>query len=406
MSFEFFVAARYLLAKRKQTFISVISFLSIAGVGLGVAALIVVLGVMTGFSENLRDKILGMNPHVIINATHGFIPDYRLAEKQIARLDGIRSVSSFLYTEVILSFGGRVKGSALRGVDVGRAEDFLFLQKSIKLGSLERLSEENSVLIGSEMADLLGLSLGSQVHILSPSGSKGVGGFRPKVMTFTVVGIFKTGMFEYDASLVYTSLATARKVIGLKEDAVAGLEVRLDDIYGVKKILPQLREVLPRERFFIRNWLEMNENLFSAMQLEKTAMGIILAMIILVASFSIVTALVMLVMEKTRDIALLMSIGATAKSIRRIFILQGMLIGFIGTALGYALGLGIAVLLQKYRFIELPAGIYYMDHIPMSLHMTDLVWIGVSALVLCFLATLYPSRQAAKLSPVEALRYE
>ncbi len=406
MSFELFVARRYLLARRKQAFISVISFLSIAGVALGVAALIIVLGVMTGFGENLRDKILGMNPHVIVNSVDGFFADYRRVQKKVEKMEGVRSVSPFLYTEVMLSTAGRVKGAALRGIDPLEGADFLSLQKNMVVGTLAELSGDNTLVIGSELASHLGLAPGMRVHVLTPSGTRSSVGFRPKIMSFTVVGIFKTGMFEYDASLAYASLASAQKVIGLKSDMVAGLEVYVHDIYAAPALVQRLDKILPSERFYTRNWLEMNQNLFSALKLEKTAMGIILAMIVLVASFSIVTALVMLVMEKTRDIALLMSIGATAGSIRKIFIWQGMLIGGIGTALGYVFGLGIAVLLKRYQFIKLPAGVYYLDHIPMSLHGTDLALIGLCALLLCFLATLYPSRQAARLCPSEALRYE
>ncbi len=404
MPFELFVASRYLLAKRKQTFISVISFLSIAGVALGVAALIIVLGVMTGFGENLRDKILGMNPHILISGTRGSFSGYKQIQKKIENVDGVHVVSPFLYTEVILSAPGRVKGAALRGIDPH--EDSNALSGSMVAGALADLAGADSLIIGSELARHLGVVPGMQVNVLTPSAKSSSAGFRPKVMSFTVAGIFKSGMFEYDASLAYTSLVSAQKVIGIKTDEIAGFELRVHDIYAVENLEQKLRKILPPERFYVRNWLEMNQNLFSALKLEKTAMGIILTMIVLVASFSIVTALVMLVMEKTRDIALLMSIGATAGSIRKIFIWQGMLIGSIGTAIGYALGLGIAVLLQRYQFIKLPAGVYYLDHIPMRLHGTDLAWIGLCALLLCFLATLYPSRQAAQLSPSEALRYE
>jgi lipoprotein-releasing system permease protein len=213
-------------------------------------------------------------------------------------------------------------------------------------------------------------------------------------------------MYEYDSSLAYTTISASQKMLGFKKDLVTGLEIRLGDVYKAELIARKVHKILGGYPFYVRNWMEMNQNLFSALKLEKTAMGVILAMIILVGSFSIITTLVMLVMEKTRDIAILMSMGATTAMIRRIFMLQGLIIGFIGTSLGYILGISISLILKKYQFIKLPADVYYLDHLPVLLKWPDMIAIGVTAMLLCFLATIYPARQAARLKPSEALRYE
>jgi lipoprotein-releasing system permease protein len=260
--------------------------------------------------------------------------------------------------------------------------------------------------VGKELAQGLGLTMGSQVNIMSPAGKKTSAGFSPKIMTFQVCGIFATEVFEYDSSLAYISIPAAQKLLGMNEDLVTGIELKVYDVYQVQKIGDQVLDALGGFPLYVRNWIEMNKNLFSALQLEKTAMGIILIMIVLVGSFSIVTTLIMMVMEKTRDIAVLMSLGATRKHIRNIFILQGTIIGFIGTVLGYLLGIGISLLLKKYQFIKLPADVYYLDHIPIRLDWLDMTLIGVAAMLLCFLATIYPARQAARMEPAEALRYE
>jgi lipoprotein-releasing system permease protein len=256
------------------------------------------------------------------------------------------------------------------------------------------------------MAKRLGLSLGSMVNLLSPTGTQSAVGFTPKVRVFRVAGIFRTGMFEYDLTLGYVTVDAARNLLGFKDDIVSGLEVRLADVYKAGAVSDILRAHLHEYPVYVRNWQEMNANLFAALELEKTAMFIILAMIVLVGSFSIVTMLVMLVMQKTKDIAVLMSLGADENSIRRIFMYQGSFIGAVGTALGYGIGVPVALLLKKYQFIKLPSDVYPVDYLPVRLEALDLTLIGVAALALCFLSTVYPARRAAALKPSDALRYE
>jgi lipoprotein-releasing system permease protein len=411
MSFESFVALRYLLARRGQAFISVISVISILGVALGVAALIVVLGVMNGMSTDMRDKILGVNAHLVVASAEAKIPDYQALGAKVAEVEGVTGVTPFVYYEVMLSTRHGVKGAVLRGIDPDSARDVLTLSRDLNQGSLEDLRlgarpGPPGIIIGSELAARLSVRKGSLVNMLSPAGKRTAAGFTPTVKVFRVAGVFKTGMYEYDSSLAYVDIPAAQDLLGLKDDVVSGLELRVSDVDRATEIGKGVREVVGGYPFYVRSWQEMNANLFAALKLEKVGMFVILVMIVLVGSFSIVTTLVMLVMEKTRDIAILMSMGATRESIRRIFTMQGMIIGVAGTVLGYALGLTLCWLLQKYQFIELPKGIYSMDHLPVLLDWLDMTLIGVSALTLCFLATIYPARQAARLVPAEALRYE
>ncbi|WP_320169446.1 lipoprotein-releasing ABC transporter permease subunit [Maridesulfovibrio sp.] len=409
MKFELFVALRYLFTLRKNSFISVISLFAVCGVAIGVAALIVVIGVMNGFSTDLRDKILGVNAHVIVNAYDGTLENYHHMIDKIQKIPGVTGVTPFIYSEVMLSSSGGVKGVVLRGVDAGTAKGVLSLPGDMVSGSVDCLEKDEKlpeIVIGTQLAQRLGLSTGDTVNLLSPSGTRSAAGFTPKVRVFKVGGIFRTGMFEYDSSLAYISNTAAQKLLGFKRDFVSGLEIRLADVYAVDKIGKVLRKELAGYPVQIRNWQEMNANLFAALKLEKTAMFIILAMIVMVGSFSIITTLVMLVMQKTRDIAVLMSMGATSGSVRRIFMLQGTLIGLIGTSIGYLIGLPVAFLLKKYQFIKLPSNVYPVDYLPIRMDWLDLTIIGVAAFSLCFVATLYPAKQAARLEPAQALRYE
>lgn len=409
MTFEFFVALRYLMALRKQSFIAIISLFAVCGVALGVAALIVVIGVMNGFTKDLRDKILGVNAHVLVSAFSGGIRDHQALAALCRQVPGVTGVTPFVYSEVMLSSPGGVKGVVLRGIDPATADQVLSISKDMVAGNVKDLLREDDlpgVIVGAEMAKRLALSVGSTVNLLSPTGTQSAVGFTPKVRVFKVAGVFRTGMFEYDATLGYVTVDAARNLLGFKGDVVSGLEVRLADVYKAAQVSELIRAKLHDHPVYVRNWQEMNANLFAALELEKTAMFIILAMIVLVGSFSIITMLVMLVMQKTKDIAVLMSLGADEKSIARIFMFQGSAIGVVGTALGYGIGIPVALLLKKYQFIKLPSDVYPVDYLPVRLEFLDMTLIGVAALALCFLSTIYPARRAASLKPSEALRYE
>jgi len=409
MSFELFVARRYLTARQKQAFISVISLISVLGVGLGVASLIVVVGVMHGFSTELRDKILGINAHMVAAVAGGAMHDYRELMGKAEAVPGVLGATPFVYTEVMLSSARGVKGVVLRGVDPASAGKVLALPKEMIVGSLDDLEIPGpfpGIVLGRELADRLGLIVGETVNLMSPAGKESAAGFSPKVKTFVLRGLFKSGMYEYDSTLAYVTIPAAQELLGFKRDIATGIELKVADVDAVDTLAPKVRAALGGPPLFVRTWIDMNGNLFKALHLEKTAMFVILVMIVVVGCFSIITTLVMLVMEKTRDIAILMSMGATPAAIRKIFMLQGIIIGVVGTALGYALGLGLALALEKYQFIKIPGDVYPMDHLPVRLDWPDMIIIGVTALALCFLATMYPARQAARLSPVEALRHD
>ncbi len=414
-AFELFVALRYLFSRRKQTFIYVISLMSILGVALGVGALVVVLGVYNGFSTDIRDKILGANAHAIIMShIPGALDDTQSILQQIEKEPEIMGATPFIYSEVMLSAPGGVKGLILRGIDPKTAPKVLSILQNMRAGSVEALDSviegkkdggPQGIVIGHELSKRLGLGMGSRVNLLTASGEATAKGFTPRIRPFAVVGIFKTGMYEYDASLAFVSLDAARNVLGLPEKRITGIELMVKDLYGADNVAENVAATLGSP-YYVRHWMEMNANLFAALQLEKIGMFILLAMVVLIGSFSIVTTLVMMVMEKTRDIAIFMSMGASQGMIRRIFILQGTIIGFVGTLLGYVLGIGLAVLLKKYQFIKLPQGVYTIDHLPILLTWSDTLLVGACAMLLCFLATIYPARQAARLEPAEALRYE
>ena len=408
MRFEFFVALRYLFSKQRHSFISVISLISVLGVALGVGSLIVVLGVMNGFSTDLRDKILGVNAHALVLSYNNGIKDYAPLIQEVKNVSGVLDATPFIYSEVMLSTPSGVKGVVLRGIDPATAGNVLSIMDNMVEGSADGLNDENGppgIILGQELANRLGLSVGNMVNLLSPSGKQTAAGFVPKVKVFRLIGLFKTGMFEYDISLAFISLAAARDLLGFRTVQATGIELKVSDVYNADTIARDVQHRLGPP-YYTNNWMNMNANLFAALKLEKAAMFIILIMIVVIGSFSIITTLVMLVMEKTRDIAVLMSLGAQREQIRRIFMMLGTIIGLMGTALGYLLGIPASLLLKKYQFIKLPKDVYSLDHLPVRLETMDLVLIGVAAFLLCFLATLYPSRQASKLSPADALRFE
>lgn len=409
MSFEFFVARRYLFSKRKQAFIYVISLMSVLGVALGVAALVIVLGVYNGLTTDMREKILGVNAHGMVLSTlpDGFALDPGVMDRVLAT-PGVTGATPFIYSEVMLSAGTGVKGLILRGIDPVQAPKVLSMLQTIKRGSVEDLARADTppgIILGEELTKRLGLALGSRINLLSPSGQRSTSGFQPRIRPFVVVGIFKTGMYEYDSSLAFLSLDASRDLLGMPKDYLSGIEITVADLFKADEVTAALNSTIGH-RFYARSWMDMNANLFAALKLEKIGMFILLAMVVLIGSFSIVATLVMLVMEKTRDIAVMMSMGATRGMIRRIFMYQGVIIGLVGTLLGYALGLGVGFLLKKYQFIKLPENVYTLDHLPIIITVSDVLIIGAAAMILCFLSTLYPARQASRLKPAEALRYE
>ncbi|NQU14662.1 MAG: lipoprotein-releasing ABC transporter permease subunit [Desulfobacteraceae bacterium] len=405
---ELFLSLRYLRAKRKQTFISVITVISVLGVMVGVMALVVVLSVMNGFRADLMSKILGVNSHILVLRYGGAFGDYKKIVKRVDKLDGVVASTPFIYAQVMANNSGNVSGALLRGVDPKNAARVVSFEEMIKEGSLASLEKDAGgsppIVVGRELSRQIGIGPGDIVTLLSPEGKLTPLGRSPNTKRFRVTGIFDSGMYEYDASMVFVSLKEAQDFLAMG-DRVTGLEVRVDDIYESDKIAKQIQADLGYP-YWTKDWKVMNRSLFSALKLEKVTMFVILTMIVLVGALNIISTLVMVVMEKTRDIAILRAMGASAKSIMSIFMLQGLLVGLIGTMAGLASGLGICHLLGKYKFISLPADVYYISTLPVRVEFVDVWLVALAAVFISFVATLYPSWYGSRVDPVEAIRYE
>jgi lipoprotein-releasing system permease protein len=424
MSYEFFINLRYLRAKRKQVFVSIITFISIAGIFLGVAALIIVLAVMNGFETDLRNKILGINSHIVLMEYQGTMKNYRQVMGEVKEMPGVVASTPFIYSQAMLKSEGSVSGAVLRGLSLKDAFGVLDLGR-MKAGSIQALAGTESrdraageaeappgIVIGKELAKNLGLILHDPVYIITPMGVSTPMGFVPRMKKFVVVGIFDSGFYEYDSTLAYVSLADCQEFLNLG-DTVSGIEIKVDDIYRADVIARTIEKKLGFP-YWARHWMEMNKNLFSALKLEKRVMFIFLSLIVLVAAFNIISTLIMVVMEKNKDIAILKSMGATSRSIMKIFVFQGVTIGTIGTTLGMLGGLALAHYLSGLSaFIErlfgfkiLPGDVYYLNQLPSRVDYTDVAVIVIGSLIISFLSTLYPSYRAARLDPAEALRNE
>ncbi|MBW1667479.1 MAG: lipoprotein-releasing ABC transporter permease subunit [Deltaproteobacteria bacterium] len=408
MLFELFLGIRYLKAKRKQAFISVISIISVVGVMVGVMALIVVLSVMNGFREDLMSKILGVNSHVLILSYEGAFGGYDKVARAADRVDGVIATTPFIYSQVMVESMGNVSGAVLRGLDTRTASGVINIKPMIKKGPLSSLDSLHkglpAIIIGSELARQIGVQPGSVLTVVSPYGKLTPLGRVPRSRKYTVTALFDSGMYEYDSSMVYVSLKEAQDFLGLGR-RVTGIEVRVKDIYKADQIGKSINKKLGYP-FWTKDWKLMNRSLVSALRLEKITMFVILTMIVLVGALNIVSTLVMVVMEKTKDVAILRAMGATAKSIMAIFVFQGLVVGVVGTIAGLASGLGLCHLLAKYKFIKLPSDVYYISTLPVRVETQDIVFVTVAAVMISFLATIYPSWHASRLNPVEALRYE
>ena len=428
MSYELFVSIRHLSAKKSQKFISLNTWISIAGVGLGVMALIVVIAVMSGFSKDLRDKILGTNSHVVVsNMNRAMVENYDGILKKVRSVEGVIAAAPFIMNQVMLINGDRVSGIVVRGIDPEKEETVSDLGKNMVSGTVSDLKTKSSfsgeikgrekknragIILGKELSRRLGAGVGDIVSMVSPVSRVTPVGLIPRMKLFKVVGVFESGMYEYDANLSFILLKSAQKFFSMK-NGVSGIEVRVADIEQAGNIASVIQKELGFP-YLVRDWMRMNRNLFSALKLEKIVMFIILILIIFVAAFNIVSTLFMLVMEKAKEIAILKSMGASCSSIMKIYSYQGLVIGLVGTFLGCATGFVIVPNLNEivssiesiFGIVAFPSDVYYLDRLPSKIQYMDSFLIIIFSVVICLVASLYPAWRASKLDLVDGLRYE
>jgi lipoprotein-releasing system permease protein len=404
LPFEVQIALRYLLAKRKQAFISVISFISTLGVTVGVMALVIALALMTGLQQELRDRIVGSNPHIYVWNTRG-IDDYRAESDTLRTVPHVVGAAPAIMGQGLLS-ASETQPVQIKGIDPALEQQVTNLRAAITSGSIEALNtaegELPGILLGKDLAAKLGVNTGDSVSLtmgvtLTPAG------LLPRTRRLRVVGVFSLGLLEFDSTFGYLSLDVAKRLLG--KDKVDLIQLRVDDIFAA----PQIAQSIPQRlgnQYVTQDWADMNKSLFSALGLEKIAISMTIGLIVMVAALNIVASLILLVMEKHRDIGILKTMGASARSVTTIFMMQGLIIGLVGTTVGASAGWALSTVLTRYKLIKVPADVYQMSYMPFRVLPLDFALVVAGAMLVCFLATLYPSRQAAKLDPVQALRYE
>jgi len=404
MKFELFIAKRYLLKGRKSSFISIISLVSIIGIAIGVAALIIALSLLNGFQGDIRDKILSSTAHVMVNNVFGEgLADYEPLIKEIReQFDEVTSAAPVVYGTVLVKGSSRyASGAVLRGVDLDISANELWAKK-LESGSLPK--KKNQLLLGREIAVRLSLISHDPCTVITPQPVLSPSGILPKIKKLYVSGVFKSGLYEFDNGTVITNLETAQKLFNLK-DRISYIQIYLDDLFKAEAVAAKLRKMLPVGLQVI-TWKELNASLYSALELEKTVLFFTLTLIIIVAALNIIAGLILLVIQKIKDIAILLSYGATPGMIKRIFFFQGSVIGIIGTTVGVIIGLGFCFLANKFELIKVPAEIYQMTHVPFKVGLFDLLAVLVVALIISFTATLIPSQKAASVDVVDAIKNE
>jgi lipoprotein-releasing system permease protein len=423
LPYEIFVGLRYLRAKRRNRTISLNTFVSVAGITLGVAALIGTVGIMTGFKEDIQSKILGTTAHIIVQERmKENMTEYDPLVEKIGALPNVVAATPFVLRQVLLTTQSGVQGIVLRGIDPTREAQVTELAKNMSSGQLTdlltpvkvkqapvddpegeaQLVDKPGIILGKELALRLGVFTGDTLNVVSPVGPISAMGMVPKIRTFAVVGLFHSGMYEYDSSLAYIELSEAQKFFNMGA-SVSGIEVKVTDVFRAGEIARDIEGELGFSHG-ARDWMQMNRNLFSALKLEKTMMFLLLVLITIVASFNIVSTLTMIVTEKQKEIAILKAMGSTKRSIRRIFMMNGLVIGFSGAAIGIPLGYAFLWLIQTFWTFD--PTVYYISRIPVHVLAEDVLLVAGSAILISFIATVYPANQAAKLEPVAALRYE
>jgi lipoprotein-releasing system permease protein len=411
MRFELFVAVRYLRAKRRQAVVGVITVISIAGVAAGVASLIIALAITNGMRRDLQDRLLGSTAHVqLMRVASDGIRDWRTLTARLEQLPHVKAAAPGLYEQVLISHGARSGGALIEGVIPQQERRVSDLLSSVTIGSAAALEPDSQrqpvpppIVIGHDLADTIDAKVGTTVLVTSPQGELTPLGLIPKFQRFRVAGIFHSGFYQYDSSMAFTSLADAQRLFG-EPDVVSIISFKVDDLYRADEIGRSIEQAAG-PGFLTTNWMEQNRPLFRALQLEQIVTFIVIGLIVCVAALNILTALTMMVMEKTRDIAVMMSFGVQPRQVRLIFLLQGLLIGFTGTLLGLIGGYVLSFLGGHYRF-PLSAEVYSIDYLPFAARWTDGLIVAAVSLAVSLLATLYPSSSAARILPAEALRYE
>jgi lipoprotein-releasing system permease protein len=407
LPFELFVATRYLLARRKQAFISLISFISVVGVAVGVMAVLIALALMTGLQGELRDRIVGSAAHVYVHKIGG-IDDAEAEVKRLLELPRVVGAAPVVMGKgIIESSSERQEVIDLKGVVPELEKTVTRLDRSMRAGSLEALQPPgegiDGLILGQDLAGALGVSVGDTVRVITPQGTMTPIGPVHRPRLFEVVGIFQLGLYQFDRTYGFIHRDVAQRLFA--KDSPDYIELRVDDMFRAQEVSEAIPDRLGAE-YVAQDWADMNSSLFSALWIEKVAIALTIGLIVMVAALNIVASLVLLVMEKSRDIAILKTMGSQAKSIRRIFMLQGLIIGLVGTTAG-AVGGGVLIyVLDRYQLIKVPIDVYQISHVPFTLLPTDFLIVIAAAVLICFVATIYPSRQAAKLDPAQALRYQ
>jgi len=408
--FELQVALRYLLAKRKQAFISVISLISTLGVGVGVMAVIIALAVMTGLQQELRDRLLGSQAHIFVSKTTG-IDDYRAEIEKLRQIPGVVGAAPVIIGKGMVTAPAGQEFVQLTGIDPALEPDVIAITGAMRKGSLSALAAPDSgpdagvsgILLGSDLAANLAVAVGDRVALLTPEGTLTPMGLMPHRRTVRVAGIFDLGLAEVNSSYAFVSLDVAERM--LDRDSVEFIQLRLADLWAAPEIASSIPATIGSV-YHTQDWSSMNHSLFSALALEKIAVSLAIGLIVAVAALNIVASLILLVMEKHRDIAILKTMGASARSVMAIFVAQGLIIGLIGTAAGALAGVGVSNILDRYRLIRVPADVYQVSYLPFIILWRDFAFVVATAVIVCLVATIYPSRQAARLDPAQALRYE
>jgi lipoprotein-releasing system permease protein len=407
MSFELFVALRYLLARRKQAFVSLISLISTVGVAVGVAALIIALALMTGLQGELRDRILGSTAHVYVWKTGG-IEDYRAEVMTLREIDGVVGAAPATLGRALISTDRADAFISFKGIDPALEPQVTDIQRTMQRGSIEALIPQGEddvpgILVGRSLAEQLGVSVGDSATLVTPTGTLSPVGMIPRTRRVRIAGIYQLGLYEFDAAYGFVTLDFAARLMGKATPDL--IQLKVQDIQDAPVVSGRVVDTLG-STYISQDWTDMNQQLFSALWLEKMAISIAIGLIVVVAALQIVASLILLVMEKSRDIAILKTMGTSSGRVMRIFMMQGLIIGLVGTALGATLGVSLCWVLDTYRLIQIPMDVYQVAYVPFVVRPIDFTVVIVAAVLICFLATIYPSRQASRLDPVQALRFE